>query len=295
MHRSVLLHELIDGLSIAPGDTILDATLDGGGHSEEILKRFGSLVSIVGIDADSDAIVRAKERLAPYHGRVTFCEGNFRRCVLLLKSAGITSINRALFDLGFSSDQLETSGRGFSFQRDEPLVMTFKKNPGADELTAYEIVNHWNDTRLADAIYTFGEERSSRIIARAILAARSISPLKTSGELARVVEKALSRNGRGRIHPATKTFQALRIAVNDELQALEEGIKEAFSILSSGGRMGVISFHSIEDRVVKQRFRAFVKEGRGRLINKRVITPKDSEREDNPRSRSGKLRLIQKI
>jgi 16S rRNA (cytosine1402-N4)-methyltransferase len=194
-----------------------------------------------------------------------------------------------MLDLGLSSDQFETSGRGFTFQKDEPLLMTFKKNPTEHDLTADEIVNTWDEANIADIIYGYGDERYSRRIAKSIVESR---PIKTTFELVEAVKLGTpSAYHRGRINPATKTFQALRITVNDEINTLKEGLRKGFEALNPGGRMAVISFHSIEDRVTKR----FFKEVGGNILTKKPIVPSDEEKIRNPRSRSAKLRIIEKL
>jgi len=295
-HVSVLLHELVDGISPVSGDVVLDATMNGGGHSEEVLRRLGASISVVGIDADGDALERARTRLHRFGADVRFLNGNYRDLDTLLGNAGIEKIDRAMFDLGLSSHQLEESGRGFSFKKDEPLLMTFAHAPKEGDVTAYSIVNGWSESDLADVIFRYGEERYSRMIARRIVWHRREHPIATTGELSSIIEAAVPPGYRhGRIHPATRTFQALRIAVNDELRGVEEGIAKAFEKLSVGGRIGVISFHSLEDRIVKHYFISLEKDERAVRVNKKPIIPSDSEIQHNPRARSAKLRVIEKL
>lgn len=293
-HTSVLLHEAIGGLEIQPGDIIVDGTLGSGGHSEEIAKRFGSDIRIIGIDIDEEAIRRSKEKLESYPAKFDFVQGNFRNIDAILDSLGLVKVNKILLDIGLSSNQFEESGRGFSFRKDEPLRMTFKANPAEEETTADMIVNEWSRETIEIIIRGYGEERYARRIAEGIAEARKAKPIKTTNELVDVILKSTPRAyHHGRIHPATRTFQALRIAVNDELKALEEGIRKGFDRLAPGGRMAVISFHSLEDRIVKNYFRDQAKEG-GILITKKPIVPGDGEIEKNPRSRSAKLRILMK-
>ncbi len=201
-----------------------------------------------------------------------------------------------IFDLGVSSDQLENSGRGFSFLKDEPLLMTLKANSSPEDLTAKDVVNNWSEENLADIIYGYGEERWSRKIARGIVEARQNGEIRTTGELTGIVEKSVPvRYRKGRIHPATRTFQAIRIAVNDELRALEEGLTKGFEVLKKEGRMAVVSFHSLEDRVVKRFYQNKEREGEAKLVNKKPITPSGEEIRENRRSRSGKLRILEKV
>jgi 16S rRNA (cytosine1402-N4)-methyltransferase len=294
-HVTVLLHELIDGLDIQAGDVILDCTLNGGGHSEEILKRWGNNITLVGIDADQNAISRAKAALDVYGGHTFFLNGNFRDMERLLAGVGIRSVDRVLFDLGLSSNQYDESHRGFTFQKDEPLLMTLNAEPGQDDITAARIVNQTGEAELADLIFKFGEERHSRHIAKAIVAARKKKRIDTTFELVKAIESSVPGGYRHqKIHPATKTFQALRIATNDELQSFKDAVATAFTMLSTGGRIGVISFHSLEDRIAKQYFNELSKDGKAIRINKKVITASPEELSENPRSRSAKLRIIKK-
>ncbi|HEY4487786.1 MAG TPA: 16S rRNA (cytosine(1402)-N(4))-methyltransferase RsmH [Candidatus Paceibacterota bacterium] len=293
-HQSVLLHEAVDSLDIHPGETVLDATLGGGGHAQEIVKRLGRSGLFIGFDLDSDAIGRTETRLSDSVARTVLINGNFRDLRQELEERGIKTIDKALFDLGWSSDQLE-AGRGFSFMRDEPLLMTFRKDADRSLITAFTIVNEWEEASLADIIFGWGEERYSRRIAKAIIVQRERKPIATSLELADIIRKAVpAAYARGRIHPATRTFQALRIAVNDELGALQKGIRSAWELLKPGGKIAVITFHSIEDRAVKRLFVEFEKKFEGERITKKPLTPAETEIVGNPRARSAKLRVIQK-
>ena len=293
MHTSVLLQETVDSLNIEPGNVVLDATLGGGGHSSEIAKRLGPSGMLVGIDEDAAALIRSRSKLENQKTRVVLKQGNFRNLDKLLAEEGVDHIDRAVFDLGLSSFELEESGRGFSFQKDEPLLMTFSETPGS--VTAYDVVNSWGEESLADIIFGFGGERYSRRIARLIVERREQSPIKTSGELAHIVSEAVPGSyRRGRIHPATKTFQAIRMAVNDELGALKEGLLKAWQMLSPGGRIAVISFHEHEDRITKHFFVEKVKHEGAKVYSKKPIVPDASEVRKNPRSRSAKLRIIEK-
>ena len=303
-HESVLLKEIIDGLSFQDGDIYLDATLGMGGHMEGVWQKMKSQVTLAGIDADEMSVILSRERLDLAGAKPKLGVLNFRNIDKAPEMLGIKNPTKILFDLGWNASQFfgsntdtsATEGRGFSFQKDEPLLMTFKQNVEESDTTAYDVVNNWDEENLADVIYGYGEERYSRRIAKAIVASRSESPIKSSGQLAEIIKNAVPIFYRfGRIHPATKTFQAIRIAVNDELQALEEGLSKGFNILDKEGRMAVISFHSLEDRIVKRFFKLQVTLEKGILINKKPITPDDEEITKNPRSRSAKLRIIQKI
>lgn len=296
VHKTVLLKETIDSLDLHKGDIVVDATLNAGGHSLEVLKRLGTDVTILGLDADSDAFKRAHETLDPMNGNVAYIESNFRKLKSAILNAGVKEVNRFIFDLGLSSDQLENSGRGFSFQRNEPLLMTFEKTPSKDALTARDVVNDFSQENLAAIIKGFGEEQFSGRIARVIVEAREEKPIETSSQLAEIIKSAVpARFKNGKIHPATKTFQAIRMAVNSELETLETALKDAFEILALDGRISVITFHSGEDRVVKRYFKYLKDEGQGELIVKKPILPTKEETIGNPRARSAKLRVIRKI
>ncbi|OGG52557.1 16S rRNA (cytosine(1402)-N(4))-methyltransferase [Candidatus Kaiserbacteria bacterium RIFCSPLOWO2_12_FULL_53_8] len=292
-HRPVLLHEAIDSLNIQPDDAVVDATLGGAGHALAIVGKLGERGVFVGFDLDEDAIERSREALTGAGCRVHLVHANFRHLVNELQKIGVTKITKALFDLGWSSYQLD-SGRGFSFLRDEPLTMTYTRSPAL--VTAAVIVNEWAEESIADIIFGFGEERYSRRIARAIVERREIRPFTTSLELADLIKASVPPGYRhGRIHPATRTFQALRIAVNDELGALNDGLQQALEMLAPDGRIAVITFHSIEDRAVKQLFAGWEKDGAGKRVNKKLIVPSIEEVAQNPRSRSAKLRVFEKI
>ncbi len=295
-HISVLLQKTIDELNIKSGQVIVDGTLGGGGHSLEIIRRFNSSVKIIGFDLDVDAIDRVKVLTEDKKADIIFVNNGFQNIEEELKSLNIEKIDRLILDLGFSSFQLEESGRGFSFLLDEPLLMTLKKDLTDEDLTAGEIVNEWAEDSLADIIYGFGEEKYARRIAKAIVLARVEKEIKTTFDLVSILEKSIGRFYRGKkIHFATKTFQALRIATNRELENLAEVIDKGFNFLSQGGRMAIITFHSLEDRLVKRRFKELAENGQAKLINKKPYIPSETEIESNPRSRSAKLRLIEKI
>jgi len=295
-HISVLLDESISGLAIKPGDIVVDGTLGGGGHTMEIIKRFGKDVKIICLDLDSDAISRSKKLIEATNSDVIFKTIGFQDIDKVLDELGIVGVDRILLDLGISSFQLEEAERGFTFSRNEPLLMTMKKNPDDNDLTAYEIVNEWGEETLADIIYGFGEERYSRRIAKAIVEARLEKKIETTFDLVEIIDKAVGGFYKGKkINPATKTFQALRIATNSELSNLEQVIQKGFNRLNKGGRMAIISFHSLEDRIVKKAFIGLKSNGEADIITKKPITPSEEEIKLNPRSRSSKLRLIEKI
>ena len=294
IHKTVLLNETIEGLNLQNKSVVLDATFGGGGHSKAILEKYPN-VKIIALDQDKSV---SKSLIDP---RISFHNLNFRDLDKVLEK-GVDGI---IFDLGLSSDQLENSGRGFSFLKNEPLLMTMKEDPLPEDLTASDIVNNWGEKSLADIIYGYGEERFSRRIAKGIIEARKKNKIETTWDLVKVIENNVPVAYRkGRLHFATKTFQALRIAVNDELRTLQTGLQKGFEILEKGGRISVISFHSLEDRIVKRFYKEKEKKGEAKLIsarnefrsggNKEVILASAEEIKNNPRSRSGKLRILEK-
>jgi 16S rRNA (cytosine1402-N4)-methyltransferase len=292
-HESVLFEEVMEHLEIAPDDVAVDATLGGAGHFSAILGKLSRHGTLVGIDADADAIARAKTaaEASKSEARIVLAHDNFRNLGRILDAEHIPEIDKALFDLGWSSFHL-SSGRGFSFRANEPLLMTYGSPEGAE--TAADIINSSPEETLADIFFTYGEEQFARLIARSIVRARKQAPILTTVALAEIVAASTPAwYQHRRLHPATKVFQALRIAVNDELGALREGLSAAMSRLSSGGRIAVITFHSIEDRIVKGMFRDAAHLGAGVLVTKKPIVPGDREMERNPRSRSAKLRVFE--
>lgn len=307
-HVSVLLNETIDILYPQPGDVIVDATLGLGGHSEGLFERQPD-IRIIGLDQDADAIEKATARLRRFEGRFTVLKSNFSEIKSLLEKLGIGSINGVLADLGVSSLQFDSDTRGFSFRFDASLDM--RMDPESDVPTAAELLESLTEDEIANVIYQFGEERFSRRIARRIVERRNAGePIRSTKQLAELVRKAVPGKPKDRIHPATKTFQALRIAVNDELGILEGFLKDSVELLAPGGRMAVISFHSLEDRIVKQTFQRL--SGRCQcpprmpvcecgaikkveILTKKPIVPSESECDINPRSRSAKLRAIRKL
>ncbi len=296
MHKTVLLKESIDALALEPGETVVDCTVGAGGHTEEICRRFGDGVKIVALDVDEDALRRSEERIAGMDCNATFHLSNFRNFEKVLADLDISSVDGFLLDLGFSSYQIEDSGRGFTFKKDEPLKMTLKKDITENDITADMIVNEWSEESIANILYGYGNERFSRRIAKEIVLAREKMPIKTTTDLVNIVSSAVPFFYKmGRIHPATKTFQALRIAVNDELGAIEEFLEKGFAHLRSEGRMAVISFHSLEDRIVKNFFRNKREREEALLLSKKPIPPSEEELIANPRSRSAKLRVLQKV
>lgn len=293
VHVPVLLQETLRELDLAPGLTVVDATLGGGGHSKHIAEYLGKQGTLIALDQDEDALERAQAILNNAPAKVILKGGNFKDIDIHIHEAGFGKVDRILFDLGLSTNQLELSGRGFSFNRDEPLLMTMSKESNR---SAYEIVNTYTEEDLADLIYNYGEERYARRIAAHIVEYRKQKPVGTSGELSKIIEDAVpSAYKRGRIHASTRTFQAIRIATNDELESLRQGLHKSWEVLNVHGRILAISFHSLEDRIVKQFFASLVREKRGELISKKPITATEEEIRANPKSRSAKLRIIKKL
>ncbi len=300
-HVSVLLSETLDGLAIKPGGRYIDGTVGGGGHSEAILASAPD-AEVLALDADPTALERAALRLLPFGSRVKLVNANFAQISSVAHASGFDQVDGIVFDLGLSSDQLSDPERGFGFMAGGPLDMRFDQTRGQ---SAADLINQIDPDELADLIYRYGEEPASRKIARAIVAAR---PIHTADQLANVIEKAVGR--RGRIHPATLTFQALRIAVNDELASLMSALPQAAGLLHRGGRLAVISFHSLEDRIVKEYFRAVSQEhlpqpddapgiayrsATLRVITRKPIVASEAEVLSNPRARSAKLRIAEKL
>lgn len=295
VHVPVLLHEVIAGLSLSSGMVVVDATVGSGGYAEPICEAVGAEGMLIGFDRDAEAVLRTRETLTNGVCRAHLLECDFRYLDGGLAQTGVREVDGIVFDLGVSSIQLEASGRGFSFRKDEPLLMTFKEHPDESDLTARHIVNDWSEGAIANVLYGYGEERYARRIARGIGEARAKKPIETTGELVKIIEDAVPIGyRRQKIHPATRTFQALRIAVNDEIGALEEAIVQGVTHLKAGGRIAVVSFHSIEDRTVKRLFLGWEKDGKGKRLTKKPITPGEKEVAHNPRSRSAKLRIFQK-
>ena len=290
-HISVLLHETVSALGLENGEIFLDGTFGGGGHSKEVLKCFPK-VRIVALDLDPLANISVKENLG-----IEIKQESFKNIDKVLEELNIEKIDAILLDLGISSNQLEHSGRGFSFQKNEPLDMRMS----GKGITAGEILNSWDESALELILRGFGEERFSKKIAREIVSRREEKLFSNTSELVEAVLKVKPKSFRDKIHPATKTFQALRIAVNEELTNLEVALEKGFKVLKVGGRFVVISFHSLEDRIVKNFFRDRVKEGSAKRVEsdgERGVKPITATREEvdiNPRSRSAKLRVIEKL
>lgn len=292
-HKTVLLQEAVDGLNFDPEDIVVDATYGSGGHAREIIHRLNKHGVYIGIDADETAF--AGTTLTTTEATVHLVNDNFKNIKEILRSLHIEKVDAILADLGWRMEQFTDSGKGFSFNVDEPLHMTFG-NPKQYPFTAHDIVNDWEEETLANIFYGYAEERYSRRIAKAIVEARKQEIISSTKELVKIIEDAVPKSYRfKRTHPATKAFQALRIAVNDELQVLESFITDALLKLEIGGRLAIITFHSIEDRIVKQSFRSLAQAEQAKLINKKPISSSAEEMSANPRSRSAKLRIIEKI
>lgn len=293
-HDSVLMKEVLEALAIEPDDTVVDGTLGGAGHFTELCSALGGDGTIIGIDADPAAVERGREAYAldrrPTRPVAHLVNDNFRNLTHILERLGIGRVDKILFDLGWSGYQI-AAPRGFSFQGDEPLLMNYSE--GGE--TAADIVNSATETELADLIFAYGEERFARGIARAIVAARGKDRILMTDQLVEAIKAGTPHWYHERkIHPATKTFQALRIAVNDEIGSLKEGLAAALAALAPGGRLAVISFHSIEDRVVKNTLRDAVEAGIGVLSPKKPIVPTRAEILANRRARSAKLRVFER-
>ena len=297
MHTPVLLNEVIENLNLKKGDVVLDGTVGGGGYLKEICKKVDVEGKVIGLDQDNNALERVKEGSKNWNRDLILVNDNFRNLDKVLIDLNIKKVNGVVFDLGLSSDHFENSGRGFSFKKDEPLLMTFEKDLTKARFTARDIVNDWDEENIADILYGYGEEKFSRRIAKNIVEARKEKAINTTTDLVEIIEKSVPvwyKKGR-KTHFATKTFQALRITVNDELETLKDGLKKGFDALEKQGRLVVVSFHSLEDRIIKNFMRDKKNEREGILITKKPIVPSREEIKENPRSRSAKLRIIEKI
>ena len=306
-HISVLLNECIDNLNITPDGIYVDGTMGGGGHSLEIAKRL-TTGRLICIDQDPNAHEAAGKRLAEYKDRITFVRDNFGNIANILDSLGIEKIDGMLLDIGVSSHQLDEAERGFSYQQDAPLDM--RMNPDRP-FSAYDVVNGYDEDELDRVIFTYGEERWARRIAKFIVKEREAKPIETTGELVDIIKKAVPKGARkDGPHPAKRTFQAIRIEVNGELEVLQRAIDDVAARLAVGGRLCIITFHSLEDRIVKEAFRkqenpcicppqfpvcVCGKKPLGRVITRKPILPSKEELEENPRSRSAKLRVLEGV
>jgi len=288
-HTPVMLDEVLEWLQIKPDGTYVDATLGAGGHSEAIAKSL-STGRLISLDRDALALELSEERLKSFGERVKLVRSPFSRIAEVAQELGIPTVDGVLADLGVSSMQLDRSARGFSFREAGPLDMRIDAE--SSELTADEIVNRWSEKEIADLLYREADEHDSRRIARAIVRAR---PLRDTAHLATTVAGARKQWGRQRLHPATKTFLALRIAVNREMEELGQFLSRTPATLNSGGRLVVLSYHSREDRLVKEALRQQEREGTLKVLTKHVIPPSEAETEQNPRSRSAKLRCAEKV
>lgn len=310
-HYSVMLCETVDGLDIKPDGIYVDCTLGGGGHSEEILRRLeklGGNGKLVSIDRDPEAIKAASERLAKFGDRSIICKGNFCEAPAILDSLGIEKIDGVTADLGVSSRQLDESSRGFSYMQDAPLDMRMSKGEG---MSAYDVVNTYSEYDLKRIINDYGEEKFASRIASFIVREREKKPIESTFELAEIIKAAIPAKARkDGPHPAKRTFQAIRIEVNGELDVIDKVINGLFPYLASGGRMSFISFHSLEDRIIKHAFLSYTqgctcppdfpvcvcgKKPSAIIITKKPTLPSDKELSENPRSRSAKLRILEKI
>jgi 16S rRNA (cytosine1402-N4)-methyltransferase len=289
-HITVLQQEAVDGLSLRGDSVVIDATFGSGGHAREILRRLSAQGTYIGIDADETAFAgKTFDSKATIH----LVNENFRNISQILGSLHIKHADAILADLGWRMEQFSEGGKGFSFAHDEPLYMTFG-DPAQYEFTAHDIVNEWGEDSIADIIFGYGEDRAARKIAKAIVAARRDGPIASTRQLVEIIESVFPKLHYRKVNPSTKTFQAFRIAVNDELGALEQFLKDGFTALAPGGRMAIITFHSLEDRVVKQYFRTLKDAGLAELETKKPITASEEELKQNPRARSAKLRIITK-
>ena len=307
-HKSVLLQECIDALNIRPDGIYLDGTLGGAGHSSQIARRLTEGGRLIGVDRDRTALAAAKERLAPYADRVTLVHSNFAEIDAILDSLGIPAVDGMLFDLGVSSPQLDDASRGFSYMADAPLDMRMDKD---DALTAGEVVNTWPQGELRRILYDYGEERYAPQIAAAICRAREKAPVETTLELVDIIRSAMPAQAlREKQHPAKRSFQAIRIAVNDELGAVSRMMQAAVGRLNPGGRLAVITFPSLEDRIVKSEMQQAArgctcppefpvcvcgKKPLVKLVTRKPIVSGPAELEENPRARSAKLRVAEKL
>ena len=306
-HVSVLLDECLEGLNIKPDGIYVDGTLGGAGHSSQIAKRL-TTGRLIGIDRDPVALTAAGERLAPFGDRVTLVHSNFCEIAQVLKDLNIDGVDGILLDLGVSSPQLDDGSRGFSYMADAPLDMRMNNE---DTLTAYEVVNSWSHSELKRILYDYGEERYAPQIASAICRRREVNPIETTLELVDVIRSAMPASAlREKQHPAKRSFQAIRIAVNDELGSVEKVMKDAIPCLNEGGRLAIITFHSLEDRIVKNGMAEAAKgctcpprlpvcvcgnKPKVKLISRKPIVSSQEELDRNPRARSAKLRVCEKL
>jgi 16S rRNA (cytosine1402-N4)-methyltransferase len=292
-HVPVMPVEVIGALALTEGMTVVDGTLGLGGHALMMSGIIGSSGRLIGIDQDDQAILEARERLGGFSGRIDIVKSNFRCIDQVLSGLGVSEVDAVLLDLGVSSLQLDDPSRGFSFRHDGPLDM--RMDPSA-EVSARDIVNSCSEEEISQILWKYGEERFARRIARNIVKARAASSILTTAQLAAIILRSLPyKQGSGGAHPATRSFQGIRIAVNRELEVLEEVLGAAFGCLRAGGRLCVISFHSLEDRIVKEQFRTLSRIGRASLITKKPLRPSSGEERVNPRSRSARMRALERL
>lgn len=307
-HTTVLLHETVDGLNIKPDGIYVDCTLGGAGHTELILTKLGDKGKLYSFDQDDVAIAHAKEKLAKYGDKITIIRSNFKNLKSELEKLGVTHVDGVLYDLGVSSPQLDTPERGFSYNYDAPLDMRMDQE---SEFSAYDVVNDWSFNDLVRIFFQYGEEKFSKQIARKIEQRRTDAPIQTTFELVEIIKEAIpapARRTGG--HPAKRIFQAIRIAVNDELKVFEDSLKQAMEILNPNGRISVITFHSLEDRICKVAFKEASQlpnlphglpvipeefKPKMKLVNRKPITASKEELEANNRARSAKLRIAEKL
>jgi len=302
VHISVLKNEVLKYLKPEPNENFIDCTIGEAGHTLAILEKNGPKGKVLGIDQDPQIIEKCKLKIKGFKERVILVCDNFANLKEIVNKENFRPVSGILFDLGMSSWHLKESGRGFSFLRDEPLDMRYHyknqklKVKGQKFLTAKEIVNKWSEKEIAQVLRIYGEEKFAKKIAREIVKERKTKPIETTSQLVAIIQKAVPKNyERGRIHPATRTFQALRITVNNELENLKKALPQALEVLEPGGRLVVISFHSLEDRIVKIFFKAKKKEGKVEILTKKPVRPSEKEIKFNPASRSAKLRSAIKL
>jgi len=293
-HTPVMVDEVIEYLMPQINGVYIDGTLGLGSHAKAILNRIGPNGTLIGIDRDAQSLTIAKEELEKFKGQCHFVHDDYRHMDKILSDLNIKDVDGILLDLGVSSYQLDDPSRGFSIKEDGPLDMRMDQD---SHISAYDLVNSLSESELSNILRDFGQERWHHRIARQLVKERARNPINTTKELSQIILKAMpsNRQKRNRIHPATRAFQAFRIAVNRELESIEEVIDQCMDALNVGGRLVVIAFHSLEDRIVKHTFRAINKEGSGRALFKKPLRPSEKEAEDNPRARSARLRVCEKI
>jgi len=295
VHKSVLLNEVIESMNLEEGNIVFDGTLGGGGYSEEILKKIGESGILIGTDLDSAAHKKVNKRLEKYKTQKYFFQKNYSQISEILEELNIEKIDSATLDLGISSDQLEEIQRGISFKNlDNPLDMNLTDNEELKKLTASEILNEWDEESIADIIFYYGDERAAKKIASAVIEKRKTKSFEKVKDLVDLLEDEIGYFYKHKkIHPSTKTFQALRITVNDEMGNLKIALKDVIKSIKKGGKFSVVTFHSLEDRITKKIFKEFEEEGLVKRINKKVIKPSEEELKENPRARSAKLRIVE--